>query len=255
MPFVVFALLAAAPVQLASLELTASNAPPETARSLSNTLASRMSDTGLVRVTTPADIAAALGVERQRQLLGCNESTCLAELAGALGARGIVTGELARIGEVFQLTVRVLDSGTVAPIFSVIERRQSLEALLIAVDQVASDAARSCARHFGTVARRLNVGPVVGLSVGAAGLAVAGVLLGLAGADHAALVSKRPASFAEAQQVAARGNGTQLAGLVTLAIAGVVAIGGLVWLLVAPEQDVPVALEASSLRSLAWGSW
>jgi len=35
----------------------------------------------------------------------------------------------------------------------------------------------------------------------------------------------------------------------------VVAIGGLVWLLVAPEQDVPVALEASSLRSLAWGSW
>ena len=56
------------------------------------------------------DMVALLGVERQKQLLGCSDaaSSCMAELAGALGADGLVTGQLARIGKSFQLNVKVL---------------------------------------------------------------------------------------------------------------------------------------------------
>jgi hypothetical protein len=39
-----------------------------------------------VRVLAGADIAALLGFERQRQLLGYEESGCLAEIGWALGA-------------------------------------------------------------------------------------------------------------------------------------------------------------------------
>ncbi|MBL8956471.1 MAG: hypothetical protein JNK82_37195 [Myxococcaceae bacterium] len=63
-----------------------------------------------VRVTTPKDMAAALGIEKQKQLLGCADesSSCMAELAGALGADGFVTGQIARVGQSFQLNVKIL---------------------------------------------------------------------------------------------------------------------------------------------------
>lgn len=63
-----------------------------------------------VRVSTPKDMAAVLGIEKQKQLLGCAdaESSCMAELAGALGADGLVTGQLAKIGKSFQLNVKIL---------------------------------------------------------------------------------------------------------------------------------------------------
>ena len=63
-----------------------------------------------VRVSTPKDMADVLGVERQKALLGCSEteSSCMAELAGALGADGLVSGQIAKIGQSFQLNVKVL---------------------------------------------------------------------------------------------------------------------------------------------------
>jgi hypothetical protein len=61
------------------------------------------------RVTTPADLEAVLGLERQRQLLGCSEDTsCLAEISSALGVPLVVTGRLTRLGKRLELDVRVI---------------------------------------------------------------------------------------------------------------------------------------------------
>src|SRR5262245_60639309 len=56
----------------------------------------RLSAQGGVSVTTPAQISAVLGVERQKQLLGCSDSSesCSAELAGALGVEALIIGSL-----------------------------------------------------------------------------------------------------------------------------------------------------------------
>src|SRR5688572_24149396 len=52
---------------------------------------------GKIQVATKAEVSAVLGMERQRNLLGCSEQgSCMAELAGALGVDGIITGSLAR---------------------------------------------------------------------------------------------------------------------------------------------------------------
>ena len=51
-----------------------------------------------------------LGAERQKQLLGCGEESCITELAGALGAPYLMSGSLVRIEGVFQLNIQVLES-------------------------------------------------------------------------------------------------------------------------------------------------
>src|SRR5512132_1453543 len=66
-----------------------------------------------------SDIEAMLGVERQRQLLGCsdNSSSCLAELGGALGAEYILVGTLAKLERSKRLDVKLLDTRTNRVVF------------------------------------------------------------------------------------------------------------------------------------------
>lgn len=57
------------------------------------------------------EVQSLLGLERQKQMLGCGEQgSCLAELAGALGAKLVLSGTVGRLGEVYQLTLQMLDS-------------------------------------------------------------------------------------------------------------------------------------------------
>ncbi len=65
-----------------------------------------------IEVTTPRELATVLGVERQKQLLGCDDSSgsCIAELAGALGADGVITGSIGKVGEVLVCSVKVIDA-------------------------------------------------------------------------------------------------------------------------------------------------
>src|SRR5262245_15063642 len=62
---------------------------------ITENVASELSASGRVEVVTSSDLNAILGLERQRQLLGCDTeatSNCLAELTGALGAPLLVSG-------------------------------------------------------------------------------------------------------------------------------------------------------------------
>ena len=56
------------------------------------------------------DIRALVGLEHQKQLLGCTNVSCLAEIGGALGAERLVLGSLARFGETYVLDLRLIDS-------------------------------------------------------------------------------------------------------------------------------------------------
>jgi TolB-like protein len=57
-----------------------------------------------------SDVAAILGLERQKELLGCADkaTSCLAELTGALGAAYLLTGALSRAGESWRLDLKLL---------------------------------------------------------------------------------------------------------------------------------------------------
>jgi hypothetical protein len=62
-----------------------------------------------LQVVTPAEIAAVLSNEQQRQALGCEADACLVELGGALGAAELVAGSVARLGESWLVSLKLLD--------------------------------------------------------------------------------------------------------------------------------------------------
>jgi TolB-like protein len=108
---------AVVPIKVAVLPLTTGDAAlTEAARSLSDQLAAELGRDARLSVITTADVATLLGLERQKQLLGCSEDSCVAELTGALGAVFVVSGALARVDDVVRLDVQVLSTARSAAV-------------------------------------------------------------------------------------------------------------------------------------------
>lgn len=128
------------PVTLALLALVPLSGVDEgTARLLGDALAGELRKRPGVRVLSQADVAALLGVERTRQMLGCAESGCLAELGGALGADRIVHGSLGRVGDSLVVNLATLDPKKAVTAASVSERLrgQGAEPFLDALPRLA----------------------------------------------------------------------------------------------------------------------
>lgn len=84
---------------------------PAVAESLTEAVAAEASRVKLFEVTSQKDFTTLLGLERQKQLVGCSEgNSCMAELADALGARFVLSGSVARLGEAFQLNLQTIDT-------------------------------------------------------------------------------------------------------------------------------------------------
>src|SRR5881398_1613253 len=68
-----------------------------TARLVTQVLVGETPKLGKFEVISSSDVTQLLGFERQRQLLGCKEDSCLAELGGALGVDYLVTSQLGKL--------------------------------------------------------------------------------------------------------------------------------------------------------------
>ncbi len=61
-------------------------------------------------VITTADIESMLSYEKQKDLLGCQDDTaCLAELGGALGADLMIAGSVGKLGDTYNVSLTLLD--------------------------------------------------------------------------------------------------------------------------------------------------
>lgn len=101
------ALLAAAPVEL-SIGITPFQLiqmPEQMAGYAEDRLAIQLGQRGF-KVTTPADMRALLGLERQKQLLGCE--SCSSDLASALGVTLLLVGRVSKLEDRFELDLRVI---------------------------------------------------------------------------------------------------------------------------------------------------
>ncbi len=61
-------------------------------------------------VVTTSDVTQMLDMEQQRQLVGCDQGSCLADIGGALGARWVVTGSVSLLGGRNMLTLKLADT-------------------------------------------------------------------------------------------------------------------------------------------------
>jgi hypothetical protein len=137
---VLLSLSAAAPVTVAVPGLSVTDMPAGRGTAIVDYLAERLSAGGGLRVTTPTEIQAILGQERQRQLFGCaDDHACLVELSGALGAEVLVVGSVARVGSELIATLKCVNAtnGTVRGSWST--RAKSEEELLDFVDGTAKN--------------------------------------------------------------------------------------------------------------------
>lgn len=100
---------------------------------LTSLLTSEIAAVPGLRVISSADVRDLLGFEAQRQLLGCDESNCFAEIGGALGASYLLSSEVARFGESWLLSLVLLDLEAATPISRVTVRKSTEEQLLDAV--------------------------------------------------------------------------------------------------------------------------
>jgi len=96
--------------RLAVLKITAQGAPPDVAETLTQVVTEQAGHTPGFTAISQAELGSLLGVERQKQLLGCGDQSCLAEIGGALGARLVLTGSLGKVGESYVLQLQLLDT-------------------------------------------------------------------------------------------------------------------------------------------------
>jgi hypothetical protein len=107
---VLWVILAASPVpRMALTDLAPVQVSSAEAALFAEQLVQDFASLGL-NVVSSRDLATLLGFERQKQLLGCNEESCLAELAGALGVDALLKGDIGKLGEGYALTLKVLNA-------------------------------------------------------------------------------------------------------------------------------------------------
>ncbi|MFL5319924.1 MAG: hypothetical protein ACJ790_09745 [Myxococcaceae bacterium] len=172
----VFVVLLAVPAlcapKLAAAGFRAVELDPSVAEFYSDYFAEQLRASG-VSVITRSDTATLLGFERQKQLMGCNEeaSSCVAEIAGALGVTGLVSGSLAKLGNAYSVQVKILSAQDGHALYSASDRVEDDDALHHWFKERASDAASA----MGVVAPRSAARVWVPAAVGAAALGVSGV--------------------------------------------------------------------------------
>jgi hypothetical protein len=101
----------------------------ETAQLLCDALAGELRKRPGVSVLTQSDMSALLGVEKTRQMMGCTDSGCMAEIGGALGVDRIVHGSIGKVGGSLVVNLSALDARRASTAASVSERLRGADAV------------------------------------------------------------------------------------------------------------------------------
>ncbi|MGQ0508557.1 MAG: FlgO family outer membrane protein [Myxococcaceae bacterium] len=153
LPLVLVALVSGAnpePVKLAATGFQFVNISKELATFCSEHFAQQLTLEG-IRVTTPNEISTMLGFERQKELMGCSDksSSCLAELANALGVDGLVTGTVGKFGKSYQVNIKVLNAADARPLAAHSARVKDEEELIEEYTRAAKQIAPALQRKLG----------------------------------------------------------------------------------------------------------
>lgn len=255
-------LLAASPVKVAVPNFTVVGMDPGLGEAWAESFATRLGAAGDLKIITAKDIQQVLGLERQRQLLGCGEGegSCLAELAGALGVDAILSATFAKNGTSITGTLRVLKAADGSQVAAATARLKDAELLQDWLEAQAIELAKQVRTAF-----KLQAPPVaevvapapkpradggipvirfVPAIVGGAA-AITGVALFVVSKDYA---TKLKGPIAEGDITGAASTGRMLEGLgLGLMIGGGAAIAAsLIWALAVPHGEVGVVFVPSA---------
>jgi len=98
---------------------------------LGDLLANEIRAMGKYRVIGKSDIRTALDIETQKNLVGCNDESCIAEIGGALGVRWVIVGNISKFGEKFLLNLKIMDAEKIRVVKGVSKKVEGGEGALI----------------------------------------------------------------------------------------------------------------------------
>jgi hypothetical protein len=111
------------PVSVLVLDIKSSPEDSAAARVLDGELAEHLSVAEGLEVSTVADLRRMVDLEAEKASMSCDAESCMGEIAGALGVRYVVFGEMGRIGDATSLNLSLFDAEAARPVF-----RKSLRA-------------------------------------------------------------------------------------------------------------------------------
>ena len=148
-------------------------------------------------VVTQRDVEAALGLERQRQLLGCDSGSkeCMAELTSALGASVVLSGSLAKTEKSYVVTLRAVNTTTGTAYATATARLGGEDALFSWLEQEAvsfADRLRDSFDASKSVHYRYETWPWVAIGGGVLAFAAGATLFGLSRIDLSTIRGSPP---------------------------------------------------------------
>ncbi len=95
-------------VKCAAMPFEALSVKKEVAKVMDEILLGELQEVGFESIS-PEDINAMLGFEKTKEAAGCDSSTCIAEIGGALGVEYLVAGKLASLDGSPAVTLKLID--------------------------------------------------------------------------------------------------------------------------------------------------
>jgi len=206
------------------------------AASLTEAITTELAKTARFEVMGESELTSMLGFEQKKQLLGCTDDSCLAEIGGALGCDFLLLGTMGRLGSRFRLDLKLAEvakSRIAARDGAEVESpealadlgRSMLQNVLAMLDGKPVPSAAPPAATSGGVRKQASTSsspaPFIVMGVGGAALIAGGVTTGVT------IAQKSQLRYRQADLQASAGFVTAGVGLAALA-------AGVVWYLVEP---------------------
>jgi hypothetical protein len=97
-------------VKVLVLDPTGANVEPAVLATVGGLISVELGKIPELDVITQTDVKKIAALEAEKQGVGCEESSCLAELAGAMGARLVVFGDANKLGSLTVINLSLFDS-------------------------------------------------------------------------------------------------------------------------------------------------
>lgn len=239
----------AASVRVLVLDFKNEGVPEQVPGLVRDVLTSHLTESTDAYVFSAEDLRRTLDVEAQKEALGCDDESCLAEIASAMGAEYIFFGTVGALGSITIVNLNLLAAeGGAGGARAVARRTVEVTALEELPRELRAATSALAAEVLPEGATRAppapSAGPPMPLIAGSA-LAGTGVLVGVAGAATAfalaSVVADETPRSAGGPSIGdkrlAQGVGLGAAG--AAAVGGAIALGGLAWAGMSLLQEAP----------------
>jgi hypothetical protein len=165
------------------LSLEPTGVTEDEAKILDGMIANALTRHESVQVVTADELQQMMELEGEKQAMGCDTTSCLGEIAGAMGARFVLFGKAGVFGELFVVQLNLYDSEAARAVTREEIKADSLDVVAERVQPAVDALVSHITGEPAVPVAESGVSPLllVGAGVGAAGvLAAAGTGVGLA---------------------------------------------------------------------------